>query len=139
MTPMQQMLHADPDEAAASFQRAMTCKPHLERVTANLRQGIEANDLWVLHEINPQQLLSRGDYSIGAARQILFFHPRLMVRVLAADPAALLEPPLKFAVLALPDGGVSVRWMAPAAAFARYAHPALLAWGGSFPAPARPS
>ena len=79
--------------------------------------------------VEQQQLLSRGGYAIAATRQLLFFHPRLMVRVLEADPAALLEAPLKFAVLLLPDGDVSLRWIDPFASFARYDHPALIDLG----------
>jgi hypothetical protein len=44
--------------------------------------------MWVLHEINPQMLLARGGVEIGAARQILFFHPAIMARLLAADSSA---------------------------------------------------
>ena len=35
---------------------------------------------------------------MSPAGQLLFFHPRHVVRILAADPAALLEVPLKFIV-----------------------------------------
>ena len=111
---------ADPGEAAASFQRARTCTLPVPDVVARLRQAIEAAGLWVLHEIDAQMLLRRGGYAIEAARQILFFHPRLMARLLAADPAALLEAPLKFAVLELPGGAAMVRWTDPARTFARY-------------------
>jgi hypothetical protein len=48
-----------------------------------------------------------------------------MARLLTADSAALLEAPLKFAVLEPTAGVVSVRWSDPTAAFARYEHPAL--------------
>ncbi len=117
--------YAAPGSAGASFQRSrMTAAPFTE-VLAWLREGIEAADLWVLHEIDPQALLHRGGYAIGATRQILFFHPRLLARVLAADPTALLEAPLKLAVLELPDGTVLVSWPDPEVAFARYRSPAL--------------
>ncbi len=117
--------YAEFGEAAASFQRSRVSRLPVADVVARLRKAIEAADLWVLHEIDPQMLLRRGGYAIGAGRQILFFHPRLMARVLAADPAALLEAPLKFAVLELPGGAVAVRWIDPAAAFARYGSRAL--------------
>ena len=52
-----------------------------------------------------------------------------MARLMRADPAALLEAPLKFAAMALPDGSVSVRWFDPAIAFARYDNPALAELG----------
>ncbi|MBV9459518.1 MAG: DUF302 domain-containing protein, partial [Bradyrhizobium sp.] len=80
---------------------------------------------WVLHEINPQMLLHRGGYEISPARQILFFHPRLMARLLEADAAALLEAPLKFAVIGFPGGRTQLRWLDPRQAFARYGSTAL--------------
>jgi len=93
---------------------------------ARLHLAIEAADFWVLHETDPQALLLRGGCAIGPARQILFFHPRFMVRLLAADPAALLEAPLKFGVIELSAGNVMLRWADPAAAFARYGNRALV-------------
>lgn len=117
--------YAAPGSAAASFQRSRMAAASLTEVVSRLPQGIEAADLWMLHEIDPQALLRRGGYATGATRQILFFHPRLLARVLAADPTALLEAPLKLAVLELPDGRVLISWLDPAAAFARYHSPAL--------------
>jgi uncharacterized protein (DUF302 family) len=119
---------ADPGAAAAAFQRSRISQRPLPEVVQRLKNAIEAADLWVLHEIDPQTLLQRGGYTIAAARQVLFFHPRLMARVLAADSAALLEAPLKFAAFEQ-TGGVMVRWIEPATAFARYGNPALAELG----------
>jgi uncharacterized protein (DUF302 family) len=94
-----------------------------------LRAAIVAADLWVLHEIDPQTLLSRGGFSILPARQVLFFHPRYVARMLSADPAALLEAPLKIALLEMPQGGSRLHWLDPAAAFSRYGNPALTELG----------
>lgn len=115
--------------AAASFQHARSTTLSVEEVVTRLKAGIVAADLWVLHEINPQMLLQRGGYDIGPARQILFFHPRLMSRLLAADSAALLEAPLKFAVIGFPDGRTELRWFDPGKAFSRYGSPSLAALG----------
>jgi len=115
--------------AASSFQRSVSSSLTVEEVVARLKQGIIAADLWILHEIDPQMLLSRGGIAIGPARQVLFFHPRLMSRLLAADSAALLEAPLKFAVIGFPDGQAELRWLDPAMAFARYRSPALTELG----------
>lgn len=115
--------------AAASFQRSVTTSLTVEDVVVRLKQGIVAADLWVLHEINPQMLLNRGGYAIGPARQVLFFHPQLMSRLLAADTAALLEAPLKFAVIGFPDGKTELRWIDPRQAFARYGSPDLTGLG----------
>ncbi len=107
-------------EAVAAFQHARTTTVPFETVLTRLRQAIEAVGFWVLHEIDPQKVLQRGGHAIDPARQVLFFHPDLMVRLLQANPAALLEAPLKLAVMQRPDGAVSIRWHDPAAAFARY-------------------
>lgn len=110
---------------ADAFQCALTCKLPVSDAVALLHEAIGNAGFWVLHEIDPQVLLKRGGYAIGAARQILFFHPRFLVRILAADPAALLEAPLKFALLEMPGGRVVLRWTDPALAFARYGNSAL--------------
>jgi uncharacterized protein (DUF302 family) len=73
-------------------------------------------------------LLKRGGYAIRRTRQILFFHPRLMVRVLGADPSALLEAPLKIVVMEETDG-VTARWPAPQALFGRYGNEPLAKLG----------
>lgn len=116
-------------DAVAAFQHARIVTLPFEEVLTRLRQAIEAAGLWVLHEIDPQKVLQRGGYDIGPARQILFFHPDLMVRLLQANPAAVLEAPLKLAVMQQPDRSVAVRWHDPAAAFARYGNPVLTEMG----------
>jgi uncharacterized protein (DUF302 family) len=116
---------ADVGQAAARFQKSRVTTLALSTLVAHLRDAIEAANLWVLHEIDPQALLKRGGYRIAAARQVLFFHPRYVARLLGADPSALLEVPLKFVMLELPDGTVALRWSDPAALFARYRSSAL--------------
>lgn len=92
-----------------------------------LRQAFALQDLWLIHEIDPQMLLARGGHRIGRARQLLFFHPRYAARLLEANPAALIEIPLKLAVVELPDGGVIVRHVDVEAQFARHSRMAALA------------
>src|ERR1700760_642979 len=118
-----------PGPASGGFQHSRICPTPLGDVVWRLREAIEAADLWILHEIDPQLLLRRGGYEIGAARQILFFHPRYVVRMLEADPTSLPEAPLKFVLLAQPDGATALRWLDPAASFARYGNPVLTALG----------
>lgn len=126
---LQAVAFSESGVAPASFQRALSCTLPLEELVTHLKERIVAADLWVLHEIDPQMLLRRGGYDIGPARQILFFHPRLMSRLLAAESAALLEAPLKFAVIGFPAGRTELRWLDPRGAFARYGSPALTALG----------
>jgi uncharacterized protein (DUF302 family) len=115
-----EILYADPGAAAVAFQRSLSCTLTVSDAVALLHDAIEAADLWVLHDIDPQALLKRGGYSIAASRQLLFFHPRFVARLLAADPAALLETPFRFAALSLPGRVTMVSWIDPALMFARY-------------------
>ena len=94
---------------------------------ARVKQAFKALDLWLIHEIDPQMLLARDGYPIGKARQLLFFHPRYAARLLEANPAALIEIPLKIAVLELPDGRALVRYVDIEAQLARYPAMAVLA------------
>jgi uncharacterized protein (DUF302 family) len=80
-----------------------------EATVARLKQAITDVDLWLISEVNPQMLLERGGYQIRPARQLFFFHPRYLVRLLGADPAAVVEIPLKLVILQMPDGSVTVR------------------------------
>lgn len=111
--------------AVAEFQHVQVSILPFEDVLTRLRSAIGAAGLWVLHEIDPQKVLARAGRAIGPARQILFFHPDLMVRLLQANQAALLEAPLKLALLKQADASVTIRWTDPTAAFARYGHPDL--------------
>jgi len=92
-----------------------------------LKEAMTANDLWLIHEINPQALLLRVGYDMEPARQLLFFHPRYVTRLLAANPAALIEVPLKVAVVQMPDGRVSVRHVDVEAVLSRYPGMSVLA------------
>lgn len=114
--------------AADGFQRSRVSGLPFSEVVTRMKVGIDAAGLRVLHEIDPQVLL-RGGYTIGKARQILFFHPRYVARILSADPAALIEAPLKFVILELAAAQVSVRWFDPAGSFNRYGNPALARLG----------
>jgi uncharacterized protein (DUF302 family) len=116
-------------KAAADFQKSITISLPIDAAVEALRGAIQRFDLWVLHEIDPQALLARGGFAIRPARQILFFHPRYMVRILACDPAAVLEAPLKIALIDTPDAGVMVRWPDPQRAFSRYGSAPLAALG----------
>ena len=121
--------YADAGSAAAAFGHVRTSSLPFAETVARLRDAVARAGFWVLHEIDPQAIVARGGYKIGAVRQILFFHPDQMAQVLTANPSALLEAPLKFAVIAMPDGSVAVRWIDPASAFARYGHSALTELG----------
>ena len=111
--------------ASASFQSSRTSSfPHGE-VVERIERAIESVGLWVLGKVDAQAFVGQGGYAIGGTLQILAFHPKFMVRLLEADPSALLGAPLKFAVIEMPDGSVKVSWADQAQAFQRYNNAAL--------------
>ena len=126
------IVYAEPGAAAAAFQGIRTSRAPFTEVIWRLREAIEAAEFWILQEVNSQMLLKRGGYAAAPVRQLMFFHPRFMVRILEVDPAAMLEVPLKMAVLELPGGTVQLRWDDPIAAFARYGNAQLLGLGHEF-------
>ena len=111
------------------FQHSVTSTRPFDEVLAALRREIDGAGMKVLHEIDPQGALKGVGQTIGGSRLVFFFHPNLLARLLQTDWSAIVEAPLKLAVMELPDGTVSIRMADPAAAFARYGNPALTAFG----------
>lgn len=91
-----------------------------DETIAALEAAIQSQDLWIIARLDPQMLLAKGGYRIHPARQLLYFHPRYMARLLSINPAAIVEAPLKFVVLEAPDGAVTVRHPDIGAAFTNY-------------------
>lgn len=121
--------YAPAEQKPIAFQHMLATDLPFEHVLQRLRDAIEEAGFWILHEIDPQALLLRGGYRIRSARQMLFFHPRFVARILGIDPAALIEAPLKIAVVEGPSGRVMLRWFAPDLSFARYDIPELAELG----------
>lgn len=121
--------YAPAGPASTAFQHMRLCAASFSETIDALRETIEAADFRVLAEIDPHALLGSAGLAICATRQILFFHPRFLADVLGVDQAALLEAPLKFAVLERPSGSVVIRWHDPAPVFARYRDARLAALG----------
>lgn len=118
-----------PGAATAEFQLDVTSRRPFPEALAVLRQAIDGAGMRVLQEIDPQEALRGIDRTIGGARLLFFFHPGLLARLLEIDCSALVEAPLKLAVLEMPDGRVSIRAANPAVALERYANPALAGFG----------
>jgi uncharacterized protein (DUF302 family) len=85
-----------------------------------LKNAISNEDLWLIHEIDPQILMARGGYEILPTRQLLFFHPRYLFNVLENDINAIIEAPLKLIIMQMPDRTVTVRHTNIVDAFSRF-------------------
>ena len=123
------MQFGEPGHQVEQFQLGkLSNRPFADVLTA-LRREIDAAGMKVLHEIDPQGALQSVGETIGGSRLVFFFHPNLVARLLKTDWSAIIEAPLKLAVMEFPHGAVSLRMADPAAAFARYGNPALTAFG----------
>ncbi len=91
-----------------------------ETTLAMLKQAIEGENLMVVHEVNPQQMLRMVGMRVPGMRQIFFFHPRYMKQILAINRSGGIEPPLKLIVMERPNGRVMVRYHDPVHQFAPY-------------------
>lgn len=104
-----------------AFHNVCVSQFNFDDTVERLKAGLDAENLWLIHEIDPQALLQRDGMVIPPTRQLLFFHPRLMKRILNTCPDAIIEAPLKIVILQLADGAISVRHLEVADQFNRYA------------------
>ena len=122
--PLQPLAYGKVD--APHGQHLATSALSFNETVVRLKRALQDQDLWLIHEIDPRMLLRLGGYDIPATRQLLFFHPRYMARLLSAVPAAIVEAPLKLVVMQTPAGSdtqagaVCVRCPDPRALFGRY-------------------
>ena len=85
-----------------------------------LKGAIEGENLMVIHEINAQRMLRMVEVQVGGMKQLLFFHPRYMKRIREANRTGTIVPPLKVAVMEMPNGKVMVRYPKPSHLFGPY-------------------
>lgn len=90
-----------------------------EETLTVLRTGIENAEMMVLHEIDTRKIIARAGVESLGLRQLLYFHPRFMKRVLEGNPATVIEAPLKFVVRET-DESVAVHYISPRFLFGRY-------------------
>lgn len=86
-----------------------------------LREAIASENLMVVEEVNPQQMLRLVGMRTDGMLQILFFHPRYMKRIIETNRNGGIEAPLKILIMERPDGSAVVRYHDPVHLFAPYA------------------
>lgn len=85
-----------------------------------LMVAIEEQNLMVLKTINAQQMLKMVNMQVPGMKQLLFFHPRYMKKIMQANPMGSIEPPLKIAIMERPDGKVVVKYIKPSYLLGKY-------------------
>ena len=82
--------------------------------TVNILKGaIEEQNLMVIHVVDGQKMLRMAGKNIKGMKQIFYFHPKFMRRVIEANKEAAIQIPLKFIVMEKPNGNVIVRYFKP--------------------------
>lgn len=85
-----------------------------------LKGAIEEQNLMVIQEVDAQKMLRMAGKEVKGMKQIFYFHPKYMRRVMEANPAATIQIPLKFIVMEKPDNKVVIRYFKPSAVLNQY-------------------
>lgn len=75
-----------------------------------LKGAIEEQNFMVIHVIDGQKMLRMAGKDVGGMKQIFYFHPKYMKKVMEANNEAAIQIPLKFIVMEKPDGKVILRY-----------------------------
>jgi len=103
----------------ASFQKVAEA---LERAIAEEKMGL------VCHANAQRGAAARG-VTIKGNQVLMVFRPEFAVRLLAADPRAGFEAPIRIYLYENPDGTATVSYLPPSAVFAPYRNPEVQAIG----------
>lgn len=85
-----------------------------------LKEAIESENMMVIKEINAQQMLRMVGVKTNGMKQLLFFHPRFMKKIISKNKNAGIEPPLKVLVMEKPNGKVMIKYIKPTYIFQKY-------------------
>ena len=89
--------------------------------TVDLLQGaIEEQNLMVLLTVDAQKMLRMAGKKVKGMKQIFYFHPQYMRRVMEANKYATIQIPLKFIVMERPDGKTILRYFMPSKLLGSY-------------------
>ena len=106
----------DLPESQVMVQSAYDFSDTVELLTA----AIEEQNLMVVKTIDAQKMLKMVNKQVGGMKQLLFFHPRYMKRIIETNPLGTIEPPFKIAIMERPDGGVVVKYIKPSSMLGKY-------------------
>lgn len=85
-----------------------------------LKGSIEEQNLMVIYEIDGQKMLRMAGKKIKGMKQIFYFHPKFMKKVIEANKMAGIQIPFKFIVMEKLDGKVIVRYFPASFLLSKY-------------------
>lgn len=92
-------------------------------VAEALEQSIAEHRMGLVCHANAQRGAAARSVTIRGNQVMMVFRNDFAVRLLAADPAAGFEAPMRIYLHENPDGTATVTYLRPSAVLARYAHP----------------
>ncbi len=101
----------------------MMSRAPFSRVAPALEQAIAEQKMTLVCHANAQRGAAARGVSIKGNQVLMVFRNDFAVRLLAADPAAGLEAPLRIYVYENPDGTATITYRTASAVFAPYRHP----------------
>jgi uncharacterized protein (DUF302 family) len=78
-----------------------------------LKGAIEEQNLMVIHVIDGQKMLRMAGKEVKGMKQVFYFHPKYMRKVMEANKEAGIQIPFKFIIMEKPNGKVVVRYFMP--------------------------
>jgi uncharacterized protein (DUF302 family) len=101
----------------------------LQKVAEALERAIAEEKMGLVCQANAQRGAAGRGVTIKGNQVFMVFRPDFAVRLLAADPRAGFEAPIRIYLYENPDGTATVSYLPPSAVFAPYRNPEVQAIG----------
>jgi len=100
-----------------------------QKVAEALERSIAEEKMGLVCQANAQRGAASRGVTIKGNQVLMVFRPDFAVRLLAADPRAGFEAPIRIYLYENPDGTATVSYLPPSAVFAPYGNPEVQAIG----------
>jgi uncharacterized protein (DUF302 family) len=117
------VLSLAPDVQAQTERVTHVVRTPFQDVVATLHKAAEAQKMVMVCEADAQKGAAARGVQIRGNRVLMVFRNDFAVRLLAADPAAGFEAPIRIYVFENADGTTTITYWTPSAVFAPYPHP----------------
>jgi uncharacterized protein (DUF302 family) len=97
------------------------------KVTEALEQAITDHKMALVCHADAQKGAAARGVAIKGNQVLMVFRNDLAVRLIAADPEAAFEAPMRIYIYENPDGTATVSYVPPSVVLARYKHPTVRA------------
>ena len=114
---------AAPPAAAQDGRVTAVSRTPFQSVTGALEQAISEQKMALVCHANAQRGAAARGVSIKGNQVMMVFRNDFAVRLLAADPKAGFEAPIRIYLYENPDGTATVTYAPPSAVFVPYRHP----------------